>query len=85
MAVDVDSLIVMDWIVTKGNLHDSKVSHDLIDAVRNFSYILADSVYDTSDIYDYIFENTHSLPIIDTNRRKGIIPRKTAHEQENRH
>ena len=72
MAVDVDSLIVMDWIVTKGNLHDSKVSQDLIDAVRNFSYILADSAYDTSGIYDYIFGNTHCIPVIDTNMRRGI-------------
>ena len=74
--MDVDSLIVLDWIVTKGNLHDSRVSHDLIDAARNFSYILADSAYDTSGIYDYIFENTHALPVIDTNKRRGIRPER---------
>ena len=52
------------------------VSHDMVDSVRNFAYILADSAYDTSEIYDYIFENTHSTPVIDTNRRRGIIPER---------
>ena len=73
MTLDIDSLLIMDWIVTKGNIHDSRVSHDRVDSVRNFSYILAESAYDTSDIYDYIFENSHSMPIIDTNRRRGIV------------
>ena len=45
----------------------------MVDSVRNFSDILGDSAYDTSDIYDYVFENTHSLPIIGTNRRRGIV------------
>ena len=76
MAIDVDSLIIMDWMVTKGNMHDSHVSHDMVDSVRDFSYILADSAYDASDIYDYVFENTHALPIIDTNKRRGIIPNR---------
>ena len=74
MTIDIDSLLIMEWMVTKGNLHDSHVSHNMIDSVRYFSYILADSAYDASDIYDYVFENTHSLPIIDTNKRRGIIP-----------
>ncbi len=38
-----------------------------MDLLRYFSYILADLAYDASDIYDYVFENTHALPIIDTN------------------
>jgi hypothetical protein len=54
VSMDTDSLIVLDWIVTKGNLHDFRASHDLIDSVRNFSYILAYSAYDTSETYDYI-------------------------------
>ncbi len=66
--------MIMDWIIRKGNIHDSRVSHGMVDSVRNFSYILADSAYDTSDIYDYVFENTHTLSIIDTNRRRGIVP-----------
>ena len=76
MSLDIDSLMIMDWIITKGNMHDSRVSHDMVDSVRNFSYILGDSAYDTSDIYDYVFENTNSLPIIDTNRRRDIIPER---------
>ena len=73
MTLDIDSLMIMDWLVTRGNIHDSRVSYDMVDSVRNFSYILADSAYDTSDIYDYVFENTHSIPVIDTNKRRGIV------------
>ena len=73
MSIDIDSLIIMEWLITKGNMHDSHVSHDMVDSVRDFSYILADSAYDASDIYDYIFENTHALPVIDTNKRRGIV------------
>ena len=40
--MDVDSCIIREWIVTKGNILDSKVSYDLIDSVRNYSYILND-------------------------------------------
>ncbi len=73
MSIDVDSLLISEWILTKGNIHDSSVAHEMIDSVRNYRYILADSAYDTSEIYDYIFENAHALPVIDTNRRRGII------------
>ena len=76
MTLDVDSLLIMGWLITRGNIHDSRVSHDMVDSVRNFSYILADSAYDTSDTYDYVFENTHALPVIDTNRRRGIVPER---------
>jgi hypothetical protein len=82
MSLNIDSLLIMDWLVTKGNMHDSRVSHDMVDSVRNFSYILADSAYDTSDIYDYVFENTHSIPVIDTNRRRGIIPERLSMNRE---
>lgn len=43
MTLDVDSLLIVEWLVTKGNIHDSRVSHDMIDAVKDFSYILGDS------------------------------------------
>ena len=66
---------VSGWLkTTKGNLHDSHVSHDMVDSVRNFSYILADSAYDASDIYNYVFENNHAIPVIGTKKRRGIIP-----------
>ena len=45
----------------------------MVDSVRNFSYILADSAYDAPNIYDYMFENTHTIPVIDTNKRMGIV------------
>ena len=54
-------------------MYDSHVSHDMVDSVRNFSYILADSAYDALNIYDYVFENTHALPVIDTNKRRVIV------------
>ena len=73
MTLDVDSLLIMEWMITKGNIHDSRVSRDMIDSVRDFSYILADSAYDTSGTYDYVFEDTHALPVIDTNKRRGIV------------
>ena len=56
----------------KGNIHDSKISHK-VDSLRNSSYILVCSAY---DIYDYIFENTHCIPIIDTNMRRVIVPER---------
>jgi hypothetical protein len=76
ITLDVDALLIMDWKITRGNIHDSRVSREMIDPVRNFSYILADSAYDTSGTYDYVFENTHALPVIDTNKRRGIVPER---------
>ncbi len=57
-------------------MHDSRVYHDLVESVRNFSPTLADSAYDSLDTYDYVFENAHVLPIIDTNKRRDIIPER---------
>jgi hypothetical protein len=48
--MDVDSLIIVDWIVTRGNILDSRISQYPIDSVRHFSYMLADSAYDSSEI-----------------------------------
>ena len=41
-----------------------------------------DAAYDSSDIYDYIFENTHAMPVIDTNRRRGIIENKLSYNRK---
>jgi hypothetical protein len=43
----------------------------MIDSVRDYNYILMDAAYDSSDVYDYVFENTNAVPVIDTNRRMG--------------
>jgi hypothetical protein len=69
MTLEIEALLIKGWLDTKGNMHDSPVSNEMVNSVRSFSYILGDSAYDTSDIYDYVFENTHSLPIIDNNKR----------------
>ena len=45
----------------------------MIYSVRNYGYVHTDSVYGTSKIYDYIFANTQSLPIIDTNKRRDAV------------
>ena len=83
LTLDVNSLVIMGWLVTRRNIHDSRVSHDMVDSVRNFSYILADSAYDISDTYDYVFENTHALPVIDTNKRRGIVPERLSINRKN--
>ena len=83
MTVDVDSILIMDWKITKGNIHDSRVAREMIDPVRNFSYILADSAYDTSGTYDCLFENTSALLVIDTNRMGGIVPERLPINRKN--
>ena len=40
------------------------------------------TAYDSSDIYDYIFENTHAMPVIDTNKRRGIIEDKLSYNMK---
>ena len=76
MSLDLDSLLIMECLVTLGDIHYSKVSYEILDSVRDFTYILADSAYVTSDIYGYIFENTHSFPVIDTNKRRNLVPER---------
>ena len=41
-----------------------------------------DAAYDSPDIYDYIFENTHAMPVIDTNRRRVIVENKLTYNRE---
>ena len=36
MAIDIDSILIIECMVTNGNLHDSHVSHHMIDSVRYF-------------------------------------------------
>ena len=71
--MDVDSFMIREWKITRGNMHDSMASHDFIDSIRDFIHILADSAYDTSETYDYVFENTHAIPVIVTNTRRGTV------------
>ena len=41
-----------------------------------------DTAYDSSDIYDYIFENTHAIPVIDKNRRRGIVENRLTYNRK---
>lgn len=76
MSMYVDSLVIRRWKTTNGNIHDSSVAHYIVDSVKDYSYILGDWAYDTSEVYDYVIENTHTVPVIDTNKRRGIISNK---------
>ena len=72
-SIDTDSLSIQEWKVTTASVYDKNMASEMIDSVRDYNYILMDAAYDSSDIYDYIFENTHAVPVIDTNRRRGIV------------
>ena len=78
-SIDTDSLSVMEWKITTASVYDKTIALPMIDSVRNYNYILMDAAYDSSDIYDYIFENTHAMPVIDTNKRRGIVENKLSY------
>ena len=80
--IDTDSLSAMEWKRTTAFVYDENIVFPIIDSVRNYNYILMDAAYDSSDIYDYIFENTHAMPVIDTNRRRGIIENKLTYNRK---
>jgi len=56
-------------MVTTAFVHDSTVAKTQIDSIR---YFLADSAYDSQQIYRYIFDHSSMIPVIGTNKRKGI-------------
>ena len=72
-SIDANSLSVMECKINTASVYDKNMAFEMIDSVRNYNYILMDPAYDSSNIYDYIFENTHAIPVIDTNRRRGIV------------
>ncbi|RKX42839.1 MAG: hypothetical protein DRP33_02650 [Thermotogae bacterium] len=41
-----------------------------------YGYFLADSAYDSQQVYRYIFDRSSMIPVIDTNKRKGISLKK---------
>jgi hypothetical protein len=63
MLMGVDSILIMNLLITRENINDSKVPHGIADSVVNFLFILADFALETKDAYDYAFENTHSSPV----------------------
>ena len=62
-------------------MNDKIIAFPLIDSVRGYSYVMMDAAYDSSDIYEYIFDNTQCSPIIDTNRRRGIVDSMPSHSR----
>ena len=66
MSQDIDSTAILEWNITTASIHDSKVAIEMIDSVRYNEYILMDATY------DYVMENTHALPVLETNKRRGI-------------
>ena len=81
-AIDTDSLSVMEWKMTTASVYDKNIAFEMIDSIRNYNYILMDAAYDSSDIYDYIFENAHAIPVIDTNRRGGIVEDRLSYNRK---
>lgn len=69
----------MEWETTTASIYDKNIAFPLIDSVRDYSYVMMDAAYDSSDIFEYIFENTQCTPIIDTNKRRGIIDSRLSH------
>ena len=80
--IDTDSLSVMEWKMTTASAYDKNMAVEMIDSVRNYNYILMYAAYDSSDIYDYIFENAHAIPVIDTNRRGGIVEDRLSYNRK---
>ena len=64
--------------MTTASIHDSTVACGIIDAVSDHEYILSDAAYDCSDICDYVMENTHAIPLIDTKRRRRMVDESLA-------
>jgi len=77
---DIDSTAIVEWETT-ASLHDKNIAFPLIDSLRDYDYVMMDAAYDSSDIYEYIFENSKCSPVIDTNRRRGIIDSKLSHSR----
>ena len=73
---DIDSTAFLEWNITTASIHDSTVVIERIDSVRDqdHEYILMDAAYDSSEIYDYVMENTHAPPVIDTNKEEALFP-----------
>ncbi|GEM_PF-6528205 len=65
--LDVNSLLVMEWKITKGNILVYPLSHDTIYSVGGLSYITEDLDYAILDIYVYAFRKTRAIPVIRLN------------------
>lgn len=64
--------------MTTASIHDSTVACGIIGAVSDHECILMCAAYHSSDIYYYVMENTHAIPLIDTKRRREIVDESLA-------
>jgi len=53
----------VEWETT-ASLHDKNIAFPLIDSLRDYDYVMMDAAYDSSDIYEYIFENSKCSPVL---------------------
>jgi len=53
----------VEWETT-ASLHDKNIAFPLIDSIRDYCYVMMDAAYDSSEIYEYIFENTGLFVLI---------------------
>ena len=79
ISLDIDSTAIVEWETTTASLHNKNIAFPLIDSLRDYDYVMMDAAHDSSDIYEYIFENTGCSPVIETNRRRVIIDSKLSH------
>jgi len=76
VSLDAQNLLIQDWMITSAAVHDSAMAKIQIDSGKGYRYFLADSAYDSQQIYRYIFDCSSMIPVIDTNKRKGITLEK---------
>ncbi|MDI3523520.1 transposase [Kosmotoga sp.] len=72
MSLDAQNLLIQDWMTTTAAVHDSTMAKVQIDSGQGYKYFLADSAYDSQQIYRYIFDRSSMIPVIDTNKRKNV-------------
>ena len=58
MTIDIDSLLIMGWMVTKEKLYNSRVTRDMIVSVRNY-YILLQIQFPMHGTYAIMCLKTH--------------------------
>ncbi|MVT13837.1 MAG: transposase [Euryarchaeota archaeon] len=56
VSFDIDSSAIVEWNVTTASLHDKNISFPLINTLKEYSYLLMDAVYDSSDLYEYVLK-----------------------------
>ena len=82
ISLGIDSTAIVEWETTTASIYDKNIAFPLIDSVRDYSYVMMDAAYDSSDIYEYIFENTQCSPVIDANKRRGIVDSRLSHSRK---